>query len=191
MKLLLLFILIIITIILIITICVKNEPFAAGIKTSRNLREKFFKKAIEIFNKHDIQYYVGYGTLLGIIRENRLLKSDDDIDIMVHSNDYDKAYKLLKSYGIPMIYGKNFSHGLVIHGRVEIYKYIIKDNMVIDLWAPNAKYEHSQHFNDIYPLSKKEVLGIQVNIPRSPEKVLERIYSDWKTPTYEKGHKSK
>ena len=31
----------------------------------------------------DIEYFIFYGTLLGIVRENNVIKGDDDIDFMV------------------------------------------------------------------------------------------------------------
>ena len=41
----------------------------------------------------DIEYFIFYGTLLGIVRENNVIKGDDDIDFMV---DYKSKKKLLK-----------------------------------------------------------------------------------------------
>ena len=50
----------------------------------------------EMFTKNNIRYTVAYGTLLGIIRENGFLKNDDDIDIEVHKDDWERALNVLK-----------------------------------------------------------------------------------------------
>ena len=39
----------------------------------------------------DIEYFIFYGTLLGIVRENNIIKGDDDVDFMVNY----KSKKLL------------------------------------------------------------------------------------------------
>ena len=51
---------------------------------------------IKMLNKHDIQnWFVGYGTLLGIVRENSCINGDDDVDIIMHIDNYDIILKLL------------------------------------------------------------------------------------------------
>jgi phosphorylcholine metabolism protein LicD len=54
----------------------------------------------KLFDKNKIKYWVCHGSLLGIIRENRLLPWDDDIDIAVLDNDTDKkeVIRLLESF---------------------------------------------------------------------------------------------
>ena len=49
------------------------------------------KKTIPIFDKHNINYWAIGGTLLGSIREEKIIDHDDDIDIAI---DYDDIIKL-------------------------------------------------------------------------------------------------
>lgn len=56
---------------------------------------------VDKFEEHGIKkWFVGYGTLLGMIREKSCIDGDDDIDILLHHDEYDKCAKVLAE--IPM-----------------------------------------------------------------------------------------
>ena len=49
-----------------------------------------FKTAVKILINNNINYWVCHGTLLGIIRDNKLLSWDSDIDFAVWEDEYSK-----------------------------------------------------------------------------------------------------
>ena len=49
-----------------------------------------FKTAVKILIDNNINYWVCHGTLLGIIRDNKLLSWDSDIDFAVWEDEYSK-----------------------------------------------------------------------------------------------------
>ena len=51
----------------------------------------------------NVEHFIFYGTLLGLIREQKIIRGDDDVDIMVnlkHKNKILKKMKINKSFKI-------------------------------------------------------------------------------------------
>lgn len=65
-----------------------------------------FKKLISFFEIHNIEWWAAYGTLIGAIRHKGLIPWDDDVDIWVPREDYDRLLSMQ---------GELKSHGLIIH----------------------------------------------------------------------------
>ena len=51
--------------------------------TTRNILRKIAINTIKLFNKYNVEYWVDFGTLLGIIRENDIILGDTDVDICI------------------------------------------------------------------------------------------------------------
>lgn len=60
-----------------------------------------FIETIGLLNRHDVPYWVCHGTLLGLIRDGRLIPWDHDIDIAVWADSVSKssAIELMTSHG--------------------------------------------------------------------------------------------
>ena len=53
-----------------------------------------YQKFSEICNKHNLRYWVAFGTLLGAIRHNGFIPWDDDLDVWMPRNDYEKLLEI-------------------------------------------------------------------------------------------------
>lgn len=54
---------------------------------------KYFKS---VCVEHDLQYFLAYGTLLGAVRHQGFIPWDDDIDVMMPREDYNRLVEILK-----------------------------------------------------------------------------------------------
>ena len=58
---------------------------------------EMIKDIDRLFDMHDIKYSLCSGSLLGAIRENGFIPWDDDIDIMVDRDNFNKLISLFKN----------------------------------------------------------------------------------------------
>lgn len=56
----------------------------------KNLQTDILVKVADFCEKHNLKYFLAYGTLLGAIRHNGYIPWDDDIDIVMPREDYNK-----------------------------------------------------------------------------------------------------
>ena len=56
----------------------------------RSVSLKIFKKVLQVCNQLDIDVWVMYGTLIGAVRHKGFIPWDDDFDLVMKREDYDK-----------------------------------------------------------------------------------------------------
>ena len=80
----------------------ENMKELQEINASKNMNEvqiymlDMLKQLIPLFNENNIQYYIIGGTLLGAIRHKGYIPWDDDIDLAIPRNDYDRFLQIAK-----------------------------------------------------------------------------------------------
>ena len=55
---------------------------------------KLFKEFIDVCNKNKLRYYAAYGTALGAVRHRGIIPWDDDIDVWMPREDYERFLSL-------------------------------------------------------------------------------------------------
>ncbi len=169
----------------------------------QRLGKEMLGRLHEVLDANGIDYYLDFGTLLGLVRENNFIKHDDDIDLTIIDRTIE-ARSLLKTL---LSEGFVFIHALTVRGRVvefsvsykklsaDFYFYIPITKAgnvgVCDVYFdPSVKYDNPNENNykvwfipDGIRTKIVQFMGVDVRIPECPEKILEIEYGkDWRTP---------
>ena len=147
------------------------------------------------------QWYLSYGTLLGLVRSGQCIDGDDDVDIVISSPEFDRVW----NWAARCFRGTRSRPGLVVHFnlsrmlrfefptvdclqvfapngcQVDFYRGHVSGRSVQDPW-------NSVTWTDCLPYSKMNWRGMEVQIPRNPEQKLRALYGpDWRIPKNKKG----
>ena len=166
----------------------------------KSKNEKFTKCLLDmkkILDKNDQEFFLACGTLLGCVRNNDFIVHDEDIDISIFYDKFDKNIKdkILESKRFTFVssYGK-------IKDSFEIsfrHKYGVKIDIFISYKIKDNSYYYAS-FNGICDLKKegyckwitpiKDLCSITFKnknflIPSNSEEYLEGSYGkDWRVP---------
>ncbi len=66
------------------------------LKHLQQVEMKILKYFIEICEEHNLTYFMYAGSLLGVIRHNGFIPWDDDIDVIMFREDFEKLNKILE-----------------------------------------------------------------------------------------------
>ncbi len=67
---------------------------ASTIEDVKQVQLNLLKKYKSICEKYNLKYYLIYGTLLGAVRTGEMIAADDDIDVAMMREDYDKFVEI-------------------------------------------------------------------------------------------------
>lgn len=162
---------------------ISSLPKATGILRQVQLADvELLRIVTDILTKSGLSYWLDYGTLLGAVRHKGFIPWDDDLDIAMPREDYDKAMEILPNelgkidinYSIECreAYGRLFvtiyAAGLVLD--IVPYDNVSKNSFTTteELQAKIAKcrYYYRKHRNksqDIYRQNREKMIGQYVN----------------------------
>lgn len=168
----------------------KNFIETFGNKQSRQKLNRTLKFIVQLLHKNNINdWFVCYGTLLGLIRENNCIDGDDDIDIIVEKKNYKKIKNLLLTHNLEI---ENYDNGILKtketneYASIDIYMADYNEDNVFDIW--NKLTIQNCYLNK----NKKNFIeikwkGEKVYIPNNYKKILVNTYGkDWMIKKNEK-----
>lgn len=163
----------------------------SGVNTKKEKLNYTLEKVCGILNENNINnWFIFFGTLLGITRENSCIEGDDDLDIMIN-HDYQELRSTFEKEGF------TFTSKFGIKDRQTILKsescdeygsidfYMCNVNKSGDFHTPwhgvisTDSYVNIETKTFIY----KEWLSTVLQLPKNYEKKLINMYGDWKTPS--------
>lgn len=165
-------------------ICSKREWQKHTQKTLRVIA----KDMIEEFNKQGVDYWVDYGTLLGIVRENDIIQHDNDVDVCMM--DTPENHPKVRA-AMDALYKKNKGY-IFTYEPWGAYRIKIKSliwNRFADVYLTKQvdnKYVDPTGAIPVEMVGKKQYIdwqGLKVPVPEHIEESLVWRYGDnWRTP---------
>lgn len=118
-------------------------------------------KLDQICRKHNLQYSVAFGSLLGIIRHQGFIPWDDDIDVVMPREDYEKLRLLKCEFEEPYFLQYPGDDGYLFSFAK------LRNSNTTSISKP-FRYEsfNQGHFLDIFPLDNFCATNIEENINR-------------------------
>jgi hypothetical protein len=158
---------------------------------------KFANAVMDALRPLSDHFCLGYGSVLGIVREHELLPHDNDIDVLVAlpstgpaglSNNVRNVEDFLKSHGFNVASyesdasEKFLSHRWVSDGKhkLDVFVGIIEEPYVS--FFPG--HRRRMKLDDIFPAIEVRVHDIETILPRNPFRYLEQVYGNsWSIPS--------
>lgn len=135
----------------------------------------------KVLDHKKIPFFLISGTLLGCIREGKLLGHDKDIDIGVWDKySYEELANCLSTSGYFYVVPTRTNHLVMLRHvngiAVDVFIHYRESN---DYWHAGVKIKwHNSPFNLVYT----NFLGQQYLIPENYDLYLTENYGDWRTP---------
>lgn len=175
------------------------EGFYLPLEYLDNLN-KLFETLLIFMKDNEIKYFIDGGTLLGAIREEGQIKFDDDIDIGMFQEDYEKMISLKeKLYLEHKIFLREDTHCLKILNRkgftrqfrgetltkymcIDIFQFKKEDDKIILAFEENYNRFKDCYYleEEFYPLKEYKYDNLIVLGANDGEQYLSRYYGEWK-----------
>ena len=163
----------------------------AGIRTDKEKLNRTLEIVANILREENINdWFIFFGTLLGIIREDSCIEGDDDLDIMINC-DYQQLRNVFEKRGFVFMQGK---YGIKNPDKIlkseptqefgSIDFYMCNVNELGDFHTPWHGVISTNSYVDI---NNKSLIKLPWNntvlsMPNNYEQKLVNMYGDWKTP---------
>lgn len=137
----------------------------------KNIQIDILVEIDRICRENNIKYSLAYGTLLGAIRHKGFIPWDDDIDLMMLRDDYDKFLDIVKFNLSDKFYLTNFednSYYALPFAKVMAHGTVMKENSSKMSKAPNGVWI------DIFPI---DISPDNIELKKQQYKKSQRIKS--------------
>ena len=181
------------------TINIKGKPFTydeehltCDTPISRDDGRYILEFTKKLLDARGIKFVLSFGTLLGAIRDQGIIKGDQDVDVFIREeNKLYESLPFLMENGLHVIrinYGNVYSFRINERCYIDIYilRPLRKSIWSLYCYALNGWAMPKKHFKNFVPYV---FLDNTYLVPENPEQLLEFWYGkDWRIPKSGKGH---
>ena len=152
----------------------KGYYISAEMKKVWAVEMALLKKLLEVCEKHNLRIWAEGGTMLGTVREKGYIPWDDDIDMAMLRDDYDKLQKIAKEEfkapfffqsGYTDLFPSGFSK-LRMDGTAAIIPYEINQNfhqgIFIDIFCYDAVPDNKDDFEKQRKKGKQKIKQLKI-----------------------------
>ncbi len=179
----------------------KNKYVLSG--KNGKIALKLLNDVTDVLDKYGVKYWLDFGTLLGIVREDRILPWDDDMDISIFPDDVE----LMRTKVMPEIqklryrcYTRKFSKDIAPFNPDDIRSFKVRNNRLfffrgyvkLDIFVfynINKKLywmelgeAHSLPEELLQEFGTIKFNGKDYRIPKNYDEYLTYHYGDWRVP---------
>ena len=166
-------------------------------KISQSVPREYNRKNLIDFSRHldGIEWFVFFGTLLGVVREGDIIENDDDIDLYVNKKDRNKIINQLSSsdFEINLTSWPNNTDCFLqftrtiesVKTHIDIYLYENKDmeDYIVDKWNFIGSPFNSQNHLHIpkklvFPITTVDFFGQPIFVPALDKDICVFLYGD-------------
>ena len=158
---------------------IREFPTAVGVARELQKAETIFlKEIVKVFEKHGIRYWLDGGTLLGSIRHGGFIPWDDDIDIGVMREDYDKLQEIFGEafssdsnfYFIQGLFGKVKYKGTKLF--IDIFPFDVYPKYIHDTKDREVLREKIKDYSNSFKLIHSPEIDWGIIGNKSPQEVI-------------------
>lgn len=133
---------------------------------------------VEICDKNNIKYFLSYGTLLGAVRHHGFIPWDDDIDLVMMRDDYNRFIEIVAKHPdsryrvlSPKDNGYYYTFVKVVDTHTTVVEEQVEDMPINGVWVDvfpldNVKSINSVHTRICYLLNKCRAAAIYKAFPK-------------------------
>ncbi len=138
----------------------KSIPPSNGNKRMVQLAElTILSKIASVCENNNIEYWINFGTLIGAVRHGGFVPWDDDVDISMMKDEFDKFYKIIKESDELCIFVLGLSSGKAV------YRVLLKDNIgpFVDVYTCEYSTNNVDIAKDLQIASGNQFISIYRN----------------------------
>jgi hypothetical protein len=154
---------------------------------------KILRDSLKVCESIGLKPFLVFGTLLGFIRENNFIAHDDDIDLGILDEDFQKKHlikgAMLKKGYKPRIdddYLLSFIYPKIPWLFIDFWRVYRRNNhMVIGMLSEEDQKTLFSYYFPIETMCKFRMVNFQCNrvlVPLESEKLLSVTYGEWRIP---------